>query len=300
MSITSKSDLVWAGRIGSVDFTPKQLLRLSVAHTRVRSEGPNETTWMPCIFSKNQTEKFGNKFRVGDVVELKGDLSVGEYNGKPTVTLFVRQIVEHKPKGAVNMENLYFQALKVGNHQLANLMTDTDQFRQLFWNFVQQILPGSPIPDLQQATQHNADTVVQQQAQQVVQQQAQQVVQQQAQPVVHQQAQPVVHQQAQPVVQQQVQPVVHQQQPAQVVQQQPQQIAQQQQLGQVNYANLPKELQEQISAYVNEGGAAVAEEPDFLNNPTIDVPQAIQANAHNIASEHLQNTDNFFNHQTTN
>ncbi|EGQ9742661.1 hypothetical protein FWP33_09025 [Vibrio parahaemolyticus] len=362
MSITPKSTLEWAGNVGSVDFTPNEgLLRCSVARTRVRPGAPNETTWMPCVFTKNQTATFAKKFRPGDVLELKGDLAIGEYQGKMTYTLFVQQVIRHEPKGVKNMQNLYYQAAKVGNHHLTELMRDTNQFHNLFWNFVQQILPGTPIPDLQQTAQVDPSQkgTVKSQSQPVVNTTPQQPAATQSQPVVNttpqqpaaSQSQPVVNttpqqpaaSQSQPVVnttpQQpaatQSQPVVNTtpQQPAAtqsqpVVNTTPQQpeatqvqsesVAQatpqyqtesqphhpststnaQAQVGMVDLANLPKHLQEQIAMYAGEGGAATATNPNFIHNPELEVPEAIQANAHDIASEHLANTDNFYAYPT--
>ena len=70
------------------------------------------------------------------------------------------------------------------------------------------------------------------------------------------------------------------------------------QVGMVDLANLPKHLQEQIAMYAGEGGAATATNPNFMQNPELEVPEAIQANAHDIASEHLANTDNFYANPT--
>ncbi|EJC7176098.1 hypothetical protein MZJ60_003445 [Vibrio parahaemolyticus] len=278
MSITPKSTLEWAGNVGSVDFTPNEgLLRCSVARTRVRPGAPNETTWMPCVFTKNQTATFAKKFRPGDVLELKGDLAIGEYQGKMTYTLFVQQVIRHEPKGVKNMQNLYYQAAKVGNHHLTELMRDTNQFHNLFWNFVQQILPGTPIPDLQQTAQVDPSQkgTVKSQSQPVVNTTPQQPAASQVQSESVAQATPQYQTESQPH-----HPSTSTNAQAQV--------------GMVDLANLPKHLQEQIAMYAGEGGAATATNPNFIHNPELEVPEAIQANAHDIASEHLANTDNFY------
>ncbi|EJO2025810.1 hypothetical protein NRC85_003990 [Vibrio parahaemolyticus] len=314
MSITPKSTLEWAGNVGSVDFTPNEgLLRCSVARTRVRPGAPNETTWMPCVFTKNQTATFAKKFRPGDVLELKGDLAIGEYQGKMTVTLFVQQVIRHEPKGVKNMQNLYYQAAKVGNHQLTELMRDTNQFHNLFWNFVQQTLPGTPIPDLQQTAQvdPSQNGTVKSQSQPVVNTTPQQPAASQSQPVVNTTPQQPAASQSQPVVNTTPQqPEATQVQSEFVAQATPQYQTESQphhsststnaqaQVGMVDLANLPKHLQEQIAMYAGEGGAATATNPNFIQNPELEVPEAIQANAHDIASEHLANTDNFYAYPT--
>ena len=298
MSITPKSTLEWAGNVGSVDFTPNEgLLRCSVARTRVRPGAPNETTWMPCVFTKNQTATFAKKFRPGDVLELKGDLAIGEYQGKMTVTLFVQQVIRHEPKGVKNMQNLYYQAAKVGNHQLTELMRDTNQFHNLFWNFVQQTLPGTPIPDLQQTAQvdPSQNGTVKSQTQPVVNTTQQQPAATQSQPVVNTTPQ-------QPAATQVQSESVAQATPQYQTESQPHHPSTstnaQAQVGMVDLANLPKHLQEQIAMYAGEGGAATATNPNFMQNPELEVPEAIQANAHDIASEHLANTDNFYANPT--
>lgn len=298
MSITPKSTLEWAGNVGSVDFTPNEgLLRCSVARTRVRPGAPNETSWMPCVFTKNQTATFAKKFRPGDVLELKGDLAIGEYQGKMTVTLFVQQVIRHEPKGVKNMQNLYYQAAKVGNHQLTELMRDTNQFHNLFWNFVQQILPGTPIPDLQQTAQVDSAQIGTRTelSQPLVHATPQQPAAAQSQPVVHTTPQHPVATQVQPesatkaTPQYQTESQSHQPTTSTNVQAQ---------VGMIDLANLPKHLQEQIAMYASEGGAATVTTPNFIQNPALDVPEAIRANAHDIASEHLANTDNFYSYPT--
>ncbi|MDA0152398.1 single-stranded DNA-binding protein [Vibrio sp. Makdt] len=248
MSITNLSVLEWAGNIGTIEYTANQCLKITVAYTRYKDNSPNETSWMTCVFSKNQTTMFGPKLNVGDSIAVKGELNVGVYQNQKSVTLFVRQVLQHEPKGVKNLTNLYFQAAKVGNHQALELMRNTHHFNNLFWQFIQQVLPGTPIPQQQQAPQQ---PVQQNAPQQPVQQNApQQPVQQNApQQTVQQNApQQTVQQNAsqQPVQQNATQHPVQQNAPQQPVQQNaPQQTVQQNAPQQTVQQNAPQQTVQQ-------------------------------------------------------
>ena len=304
MSITNLSVLEWAGNIGTIEYTANQCLKITVAYTRYKDNSPNETSWMTCVFSKNQTAMFGPKLNVGDSIAVKGELNVGVYQNQKSVTLFVRQVLQHEPKGVKNLTNLYFQAAKVGNHQALELMRNTHHFNNLFWQFIQQVLPGTPIPQQQQAPQHP----VQQNAQHPVQQNAQHPVQQNApQQTVQQNAQQTVQQNApqQTVQQNAPQQIVQQDAPQQAVQQNaPQQAVQKevpQEMGQINVSSLPQHLLDQIKQYQNEGGAPISETPDFKANTELSVPDELMTNAASIAANELGNSDHFFTpNQNTN
>ncbi|MEZ8733635.1 hypothetical protein [Vibrio sp. 10N.239.312.D08] len=335
MSVPHKTELEWSGNIGSIEYTNNQCLKLSIGSNRTRSEQGTSTAWMTVIFTKGQTNTFGPKFAVGDALHVKGDLSLSTYQNVKTTTLFVRQVIEHEPKGVRYLAKLHTTAAKLGNQQVLNFLRDEVQLHNLFWHMMGQMFPGTPMPqqlERQNKNQapapiNNAAPVQQQQThtqQQSYAPQPEQPVQQQS--YAPQPEQPVQQQSYAPQPEQQVQPQTYTPQPEHPVSQQqaraqqPTQVQAEparapvqqnvqvkpnaqtqnsvQQLGQVDISSLPQGILDQIMNYQSEGGAPLQSgTPDFLNNPEMTVPDAVKAHAHEIASAELQNTENFFKHQ---
>ena len=298
----NENTIRWGGNIGRISSTTTGNLRFGICQTGVianaQSEYEETQNWLNCQLSEAQTQKIGKILATGDEIYVEGTLRVSTYNNAPSVTLFVRRIIEHIPSGCRALSILYYKMKKDGNLKGLSLLKNGDLLYQKFTEMVANI-PDELLQQQQPQQSSNPNVAIskqiedlqkqlllaQQQAQPVqqVQQQAQPVqqVQQQAQPVqqVQQQAQPVqqVQQQAQPVqqVQQQAQPVQQVQQQAQPVQQVQQQAQPVQQVQQ--QAQPVQQVQQQATQSNQHAGIPIMQSVDLNQLPPHLIEQILAA-----------------------
>jgi single-stranded DNA-binding protein len=96
----NQNTLTFGGNVGNIAKTTSGLLRFGVCQTsstKVDGQWIDSENWVNVVLTEKQTEAYASRLNSGDEILITGDLRVGEYEGKRTVTVFCKRIDGHVP-----------------------------------------------------------------------------------------------------------------------------------------------------------------------------------------------------------
>ncbi|WP_269129343.1 hypothetical protein [Vibrio alginolyticus] len=325
---SNENTTTFGGTIGNVNKAQNGCLKFGICQeypTMVDGVPTKAANWLNVLLSEKQSKAFAAKIKRGDEITVEGELRITQYNGHPSITLFVKKIVKIRPGEHRALVGLYYAYMN--NSEMLDMITNQDLMKGVLENTLRAFQQRGGVPqkgqNVQSAQPQSNQSMPTAQAQPAASQPASQPVQSQSaqhqsqpqtvsQPVVNEQpvSQPASQQvqsqqvhsqpvQTQSEVQTTSQPVVNDQpvsQPAsQPVETKPvhsQPVQQPEAQMTTQAASIPQEIIEAAMTQSNEDGSF--QEPDWLNNDMNpqDVLQDIAGAVANAAvGEH-----NFYTH----
>ncbi len=237
---SNENTTTFGGTIGNVNKTQNGCLKFGICQeypTMVDRVPTKAANWLNVLLSEKQSTAFAAKIKRGDEITVEGELRITQYNGHPSITLFVKKIVKIRPGEHRALVGLYYAYMN--NPEMLDMITNQDLMKGLLDNTLRAFQQRGGVPQKGQNAQSAQPQV--NQAKPLTSQPASQPVQ--SQPVVNEQpasqpaSQPV---QSQPVVNEQ--PVRH----AQMT------------------TSIPQEIIDAATTQGNEEG--YLQEPVWLNN----------------------------------
>ena len=325
---SNENKTTFGGIIGNVNKTTNGCLKFGICQeyaTMIDNVPTKAANWLNVLFSEKQTKAFAGKIKKGDEITVEGELRITQYQGHPSITLFVKNIVKIRPGEHRALVGLYYSYLN--NPEMLNLITNQDLMKGILENTLKAFQQRGGVPQKGQSalsSQPQANNLAPQApAQSAASQPASQPVQ--SQPIQHQSqpqtvSQPVVNEhpasqpasqpvqlqniqaqsvESQPVAQTTTQPVVNDQpasqpasQPVQslTVQSQPVQTPTAQTTTQA--ASIPQEIIDAAMMQNNEDGSF--QEPDWLHNDTN--PQELLQDIAGAVANAAVGDKNFYTH----
>jgi single-stranded DNA-binding protein len=151
----NQNSTTFGGNVGNIAKTTSGLIRFGVCQTtstKVDGKWIDSENWINVVLTEKQTETYASRLQSGDEILITGDLRVGEYEGKKTVTVFCKRIEGHVPGVVRKLASLVYKIDDASKQQLKGMDAATVS-SQIATALGLSFKPQQPAPQAVQSSQ---------------------------------------------------------------------------------------------------------------------------------------------------